>query len=142
MAVVDARRWTALTRLGPASPWSDAPTVFEGPAAAPRPPETRPAERKLRATEALAESGHGAEALGLAASPMLLALGERIGRPPPPPEQAAVWLHADVIPRGLVSSEQASALGRSLALALSPQVPAELVAAVLADAREMVAGGG
>jgi hypothetical protein len=69
---------------------------------------------------------------------MLLALGERIGETPPPPDQAAVWLHAEAIPRGLVSFEEAAALGRSLALAASPRVPGELVAAVLDDAREMV----
>lgn len=138
VAVVDARSWTALTRLGADSPWSDASTVFEGPASGTRSPERRPAERKLRAAETLAENGQGAEALGLAAASMLLALGERTGQKPPPPDQAAVWLHAEAIPQGLVSFEEAAALGRSLALASSPQVPPELVATVLADAREMV----
>jgi superfamily II DNA or RNA helicase len=138
VAVVDSRSWAALTRLGPSSPWSEGPTVFEAPAAAHRPPEPRPAERKLRAAEALAESGHGREALNLAAASMLLALGDRLGEEPPTPEQAAVWLHAEAIPRGLVDVQEAAALSRSLALASAPRVPEELVTAVLTDARAML----
>jgi len=71
---------------------------------------------------------------------MLLAVAERAGEVPPPQEHAAVWLHARLIPRGLVSFEHAAALGRSLALATAPEAPAELVAAVLADARGLLGG--
>jgi len=138
VAVVDTRSWTALTRLGPASPWSEATLVFEAPAAPARPAEPSPAERKLQAAEALAGSGHGAEALGLAAASMLLAIAERAGEAPPPPEQAAVWLHAELIPRGLVGFEEAAALGRTLALATAHEIPQGLMAAVLADARDLL----
>jgi hypothetical protein len=138
LALLDPRSWAALARLGAGSPVAGARVLCEPP----RPvvsPTVSAAERKLRAAEVLAEGGHTSEALGLATGALLYAAADAAGIPvPPAPERAAVWLHSELVPRALISAEQAAAVGRALALANAPDVPTELVAAVIADAAAVV----
>ena len=144
VALVDARSWAALSRLGPISPWSGDRVLFETPASGlrpvsqPQPPAQPPAIRKLRAAETLAGSGQGPEALNLAAASMLLSVAGAAEETPPPLERAAVWLHGEMAPRGFLAPEQAAAISRALALAGAADVPPELVEGVLADARALV----
>lgn len=53
-------------------------------------------------------------------------------------QPAAVWLYAELVPRGAVRVEQAAAISRALALTHAGEVPAELVTAVLVDAEALV----
>jgi hypothetical protein len=136
VAVVDARTWAALSRLGASGPPADERPLFAAPSA-PAAAASR-AERKLAAALVLAEQGHGSEALSLATSAMLHAAATAAGLSmPPPPERFAVWLHAELVPRGVVGFEDAGCISRGLALANTPELPPELVASVLADAQRL-----
>jgi superfamily II DNA or RNA helicase len=138
VAVVDTRSWAALNRLGPGSPWSGGRVVFEAPQTPGGATGASAAERKLKAAEILADNGQGPEALSLATASMLLALAEAAGQPPPPPDRAAVWLYGEMVPKGFVAPEGAATISRGLALAAAQDVPPELVATVLADARSLL----
>ncbi len=135
VAVVDSRSWVALNRLG-AGALPASSSLFEAPSA-PR-PSVSLAERKLAAAESLAEQGYTGEATALATSAMLHAAAGAAGLTvPPAPERVALWLHGELVPRGVVGFEDAGRISRGLALAGVPEVPTELLAAVLADARRM-----
>jgi superfamily II DNA or RNA helicase len=136
VAVVDRRSWAALVRLGPASPMGRGQVILDR-ASPSRPYGTR-ARRKLEAAEVLAGEGHGDEALRLAATSLLLAAADAAGVPAPPLERAAIWLHGELLPRGIVEAEQAAAINRGLALAAAEDVPLELVRRVLDDARHLI----
>lgn len=139
LAVVDSRSWSALARLGPASPVGEGRVMFEGASPSNR-ARPRPARRKLEAARVLAEGGHGDEALRLAAAAALLAVAEAAETDAPPLERGAVWLHAELLPRGVVGPEQAAVMSRSLALATAGDVPVDLMREVLADVRTLVEG--
>jgi superfamily II DNA or RNA helicase len=139
LAVVDARNWAALGRMGPASPLARGRVLFEAGRAAGPSAGGVVAERKLRAAEALAAAGEPDEALHLLTASMLYAAAQAAGRAPPPFERAAVWLHGELVPEGTVRPEQAAVIGRGLALATADGVPHALVEALLADARALLA---
>ncbi len=70
---------------------------------------------------------------------MLAAAADRVGeRNPPAAPQAAVWLHTEVLPKGLMDSEQANTLMRALALAQAPELPDVMLDALIADAEKIV----
>ncbi len=95
VAVLDARSWAALSRLGPLRP---APSSSA--AAPPAPPTAASrAERKLAAARILAAEGHGEEGVALATESMLHAAAASAGlATPPPSERVAVWLHGELVP--------------------------------------------
>ncbi len=139
LAVVEARSWAALSRLGSASPVAGARVLLDRQRAAEPAPAAQTAERKLRAAELLADGGERGEALELATSAMLHAAAAAAGaEEPPQPGSAAVWLYSELVPRGVMEPEQAASIGRCLALAGAPEVPPELLASVIADARGLV----
>lgn len=140
--VVDARSWAALSRLGPLSPTARATALVEPSSAGrseARPDVTDPARRKLAAARVLAEQGHGGEALELATLAMLHTAATRAGlEGPPSREQAALWLHTEVVPSGALSPEATFSIGRGLALAGVGDIPSELLATILADAESLL----
>lgn len=138
VAVVDARSWAALARLGTSSPVAGARVLVErresGGAAG-----GGLAKQKLAAAEALARGGHHQEALQLAVAAMLHAVSAAAGHPRAPShDRAAVWLHSEVVPAGVASADQVASIGRGLALAAAGEIPPELSAAVFADAEKLV----
>jgi hypothetical protein len=56
----------------------------------------------------------------------------------PNPEQLAVWVYSDAVPKGQLTQEQAGSLIRAHSLSQSSPVPAALLNDVLADARQFV----
>lgn len=144
--VVDARAWAALSRLGSASPAAGGATLFEKPSPtqatgddAGKAKRPDPARRKLAAARVLAEQGHSGEALDLATTAMLHAVASKAGLAAPPPlDQAAVWLHAEIVPSGQISPEAVLSISRGLALGAVAEIPAELLETILADTETML----
>ena len=79
-------------------------------------------------------------AVELLLSAMLAAAADLAGQSnAPAPQQAGVWLHAEILPKRLLNDAQAAALMRAQAFAQAPELPESLVQALLQDARALVA---
>jgi len=70
---------------------------------------------------------------------MLVAVADQAGQPrAPSPQEAGLWLHRQVLPKGLLGDAEVGTLMRALALAQAPELPEILVRTLLADARNLV----
>jgi superfamily II DNA or RNA helicase len=142
VAAIDTRSLASLNRLGAASPLRTS-TPIPLSSDDPEPPQNPLAalpQRKIRAAEVLLREGCHAEGLSLLTEAMLAAAAVRAGQNElPAAQEGAVWLYSECVPRGYLAPEDASAITRAQALAASPQVPAELVEEVLADAHRIAA---
>jgi hypothetical protein len=100
------------------------------------------AHEKLKAAEVLIEQRCTAAAMELLCSSLLAAAASRAGMEyPPSPREAGVWLYSEVLPRGLLTQEQGTAIMRAVSLADAPTVPEALIRETLEDAREFVESG-
>ena len=78
-------------------------------------------------------------AVELLFSAMLASVADLAGLPnAPAPQQAGVWLYAEILPKGLLSDAQAEALMRAQAFTQAPELPESLVQTLLQDARALV----
>ncbi|WP_200330664.1 DEAD/DEAH box helicase [Thiocystis violacea] len=144
-ALIDRRTLASLGRLGSASPIAEVESVFE-----PQPDEQRPACHPLlrRAREGVAaatlllQQSCPGPTTELILSALLAAAAVRAGRDDPPtPQEAGVWLFAEALPAGWLSSDDAALLMRAIALAQGADaVPAPLLAALVEDAATFVEG--
>ena len=142
VAVVDARTYYGLQRLGAASPLGEARSAWERPTdeVPAVDPRLAAAERKLRAAGALLEGEARPEAMGLFADAMTALLAIRADcAAVPESSRAAVWLYGELIPAGRATAEEAGAVLRARALSEAPEVPDALAAEIAQFARGLAA---
>ncbi|MBS1213699.1 MAG: helicase [Proteobacteria bacterium] len=142
IAVIDGRTWRSLQRLGSASPLADTTTVFEPVEAAA--PEVNPlhnlSAQKLRSAEVLLEQQCSAGVMDLLASALLLKVAALHGETQAPgPTDAAVWLYSDIVPRGLLTAEQAALVVQVVSLSLGSGLPDALIRQAAADTGRLFA---
>jgi len=142
VAVIDHRTWQGLQRLGMASPLAEGETVFEKTIVenAALNPLHAIAEQKLHSAQVLLSQQCTAGVMDLLASAALskvAALADR--HQVPTATDAAAWLYADVVPQGLLSSEQAATVIRIVSLSLSSNLPEALIQEALADTQALLA---
>ncbi len=130
VAVVDARTWRSLQRLGNASPLAEARTLFEP--AQPEVPRENPlhavAGDKLRSAEVLLQQGCTAGVMDLLASALLLKFAAVQGLAEAPvSSEAAAWLYGDLVPKGALGADQAAAVMRVVSLSFSQSLPESLI---------------
>jgi len=142
VALVDPLTLSGLQRLGEAFPFAAGRVHFD---AATEPQTTGPsplrrqAEERLQAARLLLEQGSRGPAVELLLSAVLAAAADLAGEPSAPAaQQAGVWLHGEILPKGLLSDAQAAALTRALAFAQAPELPEPLLQSLLQDARILV----
>jgi SNF2 family DNA or RNA helicase len=144
VALIDPITFTGLQRLGTSSLLGQTETYFKaGQDAAQQTisPLKRLAREKLEAAEVLVEQKHPTGAIELLASAMLSAAAAKAGRSRAPSEdEASVWIYSEAAPKGYITTEQASALTRAVALSKAQEVPDSLIYTVLEDARMLVSG--
>ena len=142
VALIDLISFNGLQRLGASSPLGSTKTYFDAGLEGRQQivsPFRRLAQKKLEAAEVLMERQHPTGAIELLASAMLAAASAKVGRSQlPSPEESSVWIYSEVLPKGYITPEQASALIRAIALSKAPDVPDGLVHTVLEDTRLFV----
>ncbi|MEC4748769.1 SNF2-related protein [Methylomicrobium sp. Wu6] len=145
VAVVDSRTLSGLQRLGAQSPVAESRLVYES-AANDQPtanPLLKSAEAKLRSAEILLEQQATAGVMDLLASSMLATAAALAGLDQAPSaESAALWLYGEVMPKQLLTQEQATAIVRALALSQNQGVPVNLIEQSLAEARLLYSASG
>ena len=143
VALVDPLTLSGLQRLGEAFPLAAGRVHFDAarqPQQAGPSPLRQQAEERLRAAQLLLEQGSVGPAVELLLSAMLAAAADLAGQSnAPAPQQAGVWLHAEILPKRLLNDAQAAALMRAQAFAQAPELPESLVQALLQDARALLA---
>jgi len=92
----------------------------------------------MQAGDVLIASDCVAEAMPLYAHALLAATAVRAGLDAVPETGAAIWLYGDLVPRGVVSADDAAVLLRAQALAMLADVPMALAMQVRDDARRFV----
>jgi superfamily II DNA or RNA helicase len=144
VALLDPRALASLRRLGTGSPFQEMTSHYGAAQDTPAErinPLQRIAREKLRAAEVLLEqeAGNDAVALELLASSMVSVAAAAADREETPrPDELAVWVYSDALPKGQLTPDQATALLRASSLSQSPSVPPSLLREVLADARQFV----
>ncbi|MCQ8102837.1 SNF2-related protein [Methylomonas sp. SURF-2] len=141
VAVIDARTWRSLQRLGKASPLAETRSVFE---AAAEPMAENPlhelARQKLRSAEVLLEQQCPAGVMELLASALLTKLAALHGQTQAPAAtEVAVWLYTDIVPRGLLSNEQAGQVVQIVSLSMGSALPEALIRQAASDAKQLLA---
>jgi superfamily II DNA or RNA helicase len=142
VALLDAWSAAQLNRLGPASPLGDSTVVYER--SQPPTPSHSPfrtvAERKLEAAEVLLGQGCHAEGLDLLSQAVVAASAARQEADRiPETSQVPVWVFGELVPAGLLTSEEATAVTRTVSLAAAGEIPLPLLEQALVDARGLVA---
>lgn len=138
VAVIDARSFHSLQRLGKSSPLAEARTWYQAEQAdqAPIHPLHAAAGQKIRAAEILLEQQCCAGILDLLASALLLKLTAVSGQTQPPAtSNAAAWLYGELLPQGLVTAEQAALVLQIIAFSQCAELPDALIRQAWADAR-------
>lgn len=130
VAVIDSRTWRSLQRLGKASPLAEVATVFEQAeiAKVEENPLLSLAEQKRHSAKVLLEQQCHAGVMDLLASALLLKLAAFNGQDQvPAATDAAVWLYGELLPKGLLTAEQAARVLQVVSLNLASNVPEVLV---------------
>jgi hypothetical protein len=135
VVVVDRATWGGLCLVEPGLATAMVLTTV-----APTTPIRPSPARKLAAARVLLDQGLPDQALDLCLDAMLLALAE--DAPPPPRDQAAVWLFGTLVPAGRASPADGALVARALALGQVTSLPTPLVVAVLDEADGLVARAG
>ncbi|MGR8940853.1 MAG: SNF2-related protein [Gammaproteobacteria bacterium] len=141
VAIIDSRTLAGLRRLGAASPLAETRLVFEPVAEAQSTvnPLLEAAEAKLRSVEILLAQQTTAGVMELLVSSMLAMAAAIAGLSQvPAADTAAIWLYGDLLPKQLLTQEQAAAIVRALVLSQNQDVPFNLLEQSLADARMLV----
>jgi superfamily II DNA or RNA helicase len=143
VAVIDGRTWRSLQRLGGASPLAETRTLFEP--AEPEVPKENPlhalAAEKLRSAEVLLQQQCTAGVMDLLASALLLKIAALHGQSQAPAAtDAAGWLYADILPRGVLRQEQVSEVIQVVSLSLASSLPEVLIRQAATDAVRLFNG--
>lgn len=142
VAVIDGRTWRSLQRLGQASPLAETKTVFEtiGPEPAQPNPLLALAEQKLRSAQVLLEQQCSAGVMDLLAAALLSKLAVLNGQAQVPViTEAAAWLYAEIVPKGLLSNEQAALVLQVVSFSLSQSLPETLIRQAAEDVSQLMA---
>ncbi len=138
--VIDGRSWRSLQRLGSASPFAESRSIFE--TVVPESAESNPlhelATQQWHSAQVLIEQRCTAGVMELLASAILSKLAALQGNlQAPAANEAAVWLYTEIVPQGMLSSEQAAQLLQLIALGLSASVPETLIRQAADDAEQL-----
>ncbi|MBS4050730.1 MAG: DEAD/DEAH box helicase [Methylomonas sp.] len=130
VAVIDGRNWRSLQRLGNASPLAEVDTLFE--AVKVDQPEQNLlhelARQKLRSADVLLEQQCTAGVMDLLASALLMKLAALNNQTQAPTiTDAAVWVHTEIVPSGLLTPEQAAQVVQVVSCSLGSNLPDILV---------------
>ncbi|MBT9561038.1 MAG: SWF/SNF helicase family protein, partial [Myxococcales bacterium] len=131
IAVMERRTWAALERMGVAGADGDSPHALPAPALPPAPieaPLRTLARKRLAAAEVVHREGMASTALELVAGALLAHVADIGGvAEAPSPQNAALWLYGDAVPKGWASPALAGDILKAQGLALAPAVPDALV---------------
>ncbi len=138
IAVMERRTWAALERMGVAGADGDSPHALPASALPPAPiqaPLRTLARKRLAAAEVVHREGTASTALELVAGALLAHVADIGGvAEAPSPQNAALWLYGDAVPKGWASPALAGDILKARGLALAPAVPDALVVELLAAA--------
>jgi len=139
VALIDPRILSGLHRLGPGSPVGEIRTLYEPANQAQTRREPRlltQAKEKLQGAEILVQQSCPSPAIELLLGALLAAAAARAGQDTvPAPTRAGVWLYGEILPKNVLTQEQAALIMRALALAqAAEEVPEPMVRELAADA--------
>lgn len=142
VAVIDGRTWHSLQRLGDASPLAETRIVFE--TVETEQPMENPlhdlARQKLHSAQVLLEQQCTAGVMDLLASALLLKLAALNSQTQAPTiTDAAVWLYADIVPSGLLTTEQAAQVVQVVSLSMGSGLPDSLIRQAANDVAQLFA---
>jgi hypothetical protein len=147
IALIDHRTLRGLQRLGAASPAADAEQLYAAPAESQpatrvEPPLLRRARQQLEAAEVLLRQGCPAPGAELLLGALLNTAALRCDQDhATEPSRTAVWLYAEALPSGALQPDDAALIMRAQSLSQAgDDVPAELLAALVADVAQFVEG--
>lgn len=138
VVILDLQTYSLLQQMGQlvGAP-SDSP-LYQRPQVPAVSPLLTQARRKTSAAKALLDQEMPDEALTLLCHALVLALAVRAGLDAVPATPAVAWIYADLLPRGLVTVDEANLAARAHGLTLAPAVPQSLVDQVLAEVLAVV----
>ena len=142
VAVIDAQTLRSLQRLGGSSPLAETQTLFEPSESTQQTasPLLKTAQEKLKSAEVLLQQQCTAGVMDLLASALVLQVaGLNHQNQAPAADTAAVWLYNEIIPRQIISEQQAATLLRIISLSQCSEVPETLIEQSLNDVRLMFA---
>jgi hypothetical protein len=142
VAVIDGRTWRSLQRLGNASPLIETRTVFE--VVETEQPTENPlhdlARQKLHSAQVLLEQQCTAGVMDLLASALLMKLAALNNQPQAPAiTGAAVWVYTEIVPSGLLTTEQAAQVVQVVSLSMGSGLPDSLIRQAANDVAQLFA---
>jgi superfamily II DNA or RNA helicase len=144
VALIDPLAFKGLQRLGAASPLAGARSCYN---AADNTPADglsrlrRMADEKLKAARVLLDQSMAESALDLVVAALLSAASDMAGKTAPvPPQEAGVWLFGEAVPAGVIDSDEAGLIMKSIGLAQGKMVPDNLVDDLVQEASRFING--
>lgn len=99
-----------------------------------------PARQKLRSAEVLLEQQCTAGVMDLLASALLLKLAALNNQTQAPAiNEAAVWLYSEIVPSGLLTTEQAALVVQVVSFSLGSNLPDRLIRQAASDVGQLFA---
>jgi hypothetical protein len=137
VALLDNLAANGLARLGTSSPLTGAKSLYEAASVAPLGVPSalaRRAAEKLLAARLLLDRQLSTSATELLLEALLAAAADRAGLTVPVgAREVGVWVYGEVLPKGVLSQEEAGLLMRALGLAQGATVPEAMVTALAAE---------
>jgi superfamily II DNA or RNA helicase len=141
VAVIDGRTWRSLQRLGHASPLAETRSLFEASEIIDQPaqnPLHDLAGQKLHSAQVLLEQQCTAGVMDLLASALMMRLAALNNQTQAPAiTEAAVWVYAEIVPSGLLTSEQAAQVVQVVCLSLGSSLPEMLIRQAASDVEQL-----
>ena len=144
VVLIDPLAFKGLQRLGGASPLAGARACYN--AADDQPADgvsrlRRLADEKLKAARVLLDQNMTESALDLVVTALLSAASDMAGKNTPvPSHEAGVWLFGEAVPAGVIDSQEAGLIMKSIGLAQGRVVPENLVDELVQEASRFVNG--
>ena len=97
------------------------------------------ADEKLKAAKVLLDQNMAESALDLVVTALMSAASDMAGKTVPvPPQEAGIWLFGEAVPAGIIDSQEAGLIMKSIGLAQGKRVPDHLVEELVQDAVRFV----
>ncbi len=138
VVILDVQTYALLQQMGQLVGTPSESPLYLRPQAPAVSPLLTQARRKVSAARALLDQEMPDEALTLLCHALVLALTVRAGLDGVPATPAVAWIYADLLPRGLVTVEEANLAARAHGLASAPAVPQGLVEQALSEVQAVV----